>query len=300
MFDKILVSVVIPTYNCAEYIKDTLISTMYGQSYDNTEIIIVDDGSTDNTYNVIFGDDTFKKNLQNIRYYKLEKNMGACYATAYGFERAHGRYICYLGSDDLFFNRYKLMNQVDVMEKTGCDFSYYRDTKILKENPIHTMLFDKECNIIKHDSLKNISCDYSNTKILLHSMFDNILLKMPRITALLFMRRNPVNSSSLMIRRESLKKYGNWNKELRTDCDGDLLLRFLTNGARGYSIPNPIDDWGKPGIVYRVRDGQLSKAPEFYDCIKKNKEHIISKVLNDEHQPLWYKMAVKLYARLFN
>jgi glycosyltransferase involved in cell wall biosynthesis len=300
MFDKILVSVVIPTYNCAEYINETLISTMYGQSYDNTEIIIVDDGSTDDTYKTIFEKDIFKPNLQNIRYYKLEKNMGACYATAYGFERAHGKYICYLGSDDMFFNRYKIMDQVDIMEKTGCDFSYYRDTKILKENPINTMLFDKEYNIVKTDSLKNISYDYSNTKILLHSIFDNILLKMPRIAALLFIHRNPVNSSSLMIRRESLKKYGNWNKELRTDCDGDLLLRFLTSGARGYSIPNPTDDWGKPGILYRVRAGQLSQAPEFYQCIKKVRENIIKTILESKTQPTWYKMVVKLYARLFN
>lgn len=294
MFDKILVSVVIPTYNCAEYINNT-ISSVFNQTYENIEVIVVDDNSTDGTRELIF-----KPDLLRLRYYKLPQNVGACEATAFGFNCAHGKYICYLGSDDEFLNKFKLEYQINIMEKTGCDFSYYRDTKILKENPINTMLFDKEYNIVKSDSLKNISYDYSNTKILIHSMFDNLILKFPRIAALLFMKRNPVNSSSLMIRRTSLRKYGNWNRELRTDCDGDLLLRFLTNGARGYSIPNPTEDWNKPGIIYRVRAGQLSKAPEFYDCIWNNKERIISQILKSECQPLWYKMVVKLYACLFN
>ena len=92
---SLLISVVIPTYNRADYIAKT-IQSVVEQSYSNFELIIVDDGSTDNTEAIVssFTD-------ARISYYK-KANAERAAARNYGVSKASGTYITFLDSDDLF------------------------------------------------------------------------------------------------------------------------------------------------------------------------------------------------------
>ena len=95
----ILFSIIIPTYNREKFIVKT-IQSVISQTYTNFELIIVDDGSTDNT-------EKFVRNVKDnrIKFFKKEnKERGA--ARNYGTNKAKGDYITFLDSDDLLYSKY--------------------------------------------------------------------------------------------------------------------------------------------------------------------------------------------------
>ncbi|WP_167604639.1 glycosyltransferase family 2 protein [Maribellus sediminis] len=105
-----LVSVIIPTYNRANVIAES-INSVLNQTYSNLELIIVDDYSTDNTEEII-------RNMGDRRlvYYKLDKNRGACFARNYGIEKARGELIAFQDSDDIWLPT-KLEKQVSCINE---------------------------------------------------------------------------------------------------------------------------------------------------------------------------------------
>lgn len=114
---KELVSIIMPSYNTAKYISETIDSVL-AQTYQNWELIIVDDCSTDDTDSVIgrFCD-------ERIRYLKNEKNSGAAVSRNRALREAKGRWIAFLDSDDLWVPK-KLEKQIQFMEFNGYAFSY--------------------------------------------------------------------------------------------------------------------------------------------------------------------------------
>ncbi len=116
-----LISIVIPTYNRAGLINRALRS-VFNQSYPNTEIIIVDDASTDDTENVIK-----ETKSPRIIYHKNKVNMGSQAARNIGVRLANGQYINFLDSDDELMPR-KLELQYQVFLKSlpdvGVVYSY--------------------------------------------------------------------------------------------------------------------------------------------------------------------------------
>lgn len=113
-----LVSVVMPTYNCGEFIGKA-IDSVIAQTVRDWEIQIVDDCSTDNTSTVL---QPYLKKYQSIHYYKLPQNGGPALARTEAIRRAAGRYIAFLDSDDIWMPE-KLEKQVAFMEKTKAAFS---------------------------------------------------------------------------------------------------------------------------------------------------------------------------------
>ncbi|MEI8654089.1 glycosyltransferase [Pseudoalteromonas sp. Hal273] len=93
-----LITVYIPTKNRAYMLDRALISLKY-QSYNNLEVIVVDDGSDDNTYEII---KRFDKCFINLIYIRNEVSKGACYCRNIAISRATGTYICGLDDDDEF------------------------------------------------------------------------------------------------------------------------------------------------------------------------------------------------------
>ena len=112
-----LVSIIMPSYNTAPYIKQTIQSVL-AQTYTNWELIIVDDCSTDNTDEIV---DAIKDS--RIRYFKNEKNSGAAISRNKALREAKGQWIAYLDSDDLWMPE-KLEKQIKFMEENGYVFSY--------------------------------------------------------------------------------------------------------------------------------------------------------------------------------
>lgn len=109
-----LVSIIMPTYNCAKFIGRTIESAQ-AQTYKNWEMIIVDDQSQDNTGEIVR---EYIKNDSRIQYHLLEVNSGAAVARTTAMRLAQGAYMAFLDSDDIWFPD-KLEKQIDFME-TNC------------------------------------------------------------------------------------------------------------------------------------------------------------------------------------
>ena len=107
---KDLVSIITPTYNCAKFIGATIESVL-NQTYQNFEMIIVDDASKDNTEEVV---KSFKD--KRIKYIRLSKNSGPAVARNRAMEEAKGKYMAFLDSDDLW-KREKLEKQINFIKK---------------------------------------------------------------------------------------------------------------------------------------------------------------------------------------
>lgn len=90
-----MVSVIIPVYNVEKYIEQC-INSILNQTYKNIEIVIVDDGSTDNSYNII---KKYIKSSDNIRYIKQD-NQGVSEARNKGLNKARGEFILFVDPDD--------------------------------------------------------------------------------------------------------------------------------------------------------------------------------------------------------
>lgn len=112
-----LVSIIMPSYNTAPYIAES-IQSVIDQTYKDWELIIVDDCSTDNTDEVITS-----LHDERIRYFKNERNGGAAVSRNKALRKAKGKWIAFLDSDDLW-NPEKLEKQIAFMKENGYVFSY--------------------------------------------------------------------------------------------------------------------------------------------------------------------------------
>ncbi len=119
-----LVSIIMPSYNTASFI-DESIQSVLSQSYTDWELIVVDDCSTDNT------DDVIKPYLtdERIKYIKNDKNSGAAVSRNRALREARGKWIAFLDSDDLWMPD-KLEKQVRYMEENDYHFSYTNYSEI--------------------------------------------------------------------------------------------------------------------------------------------------------------------------
>lgn len=123
MFDE-LVSIIMPSWNTARFIAES-IQCVIDQTYQNWELLIVDDCSTDNT------DEVVKPFLadRRVKYFQNEKNSGAALTRNKALREAQGEWIAFLDSDDLWVPD-KLEKQVMFMKKHGYILSYHEYEKI--------------------------------------------------------------------------------------------------------------------------------------------------------------------------
>ncbi len=113
-----LVSIIMPTYNCAKFIGRTIESAQ-AQTYENWEMIIVDDQSKDNTKEIV---EEYIKKDSRIHYHLLEANSGAAVARSMAMKLAKGSYMAFLDSDDIWLPN-KLEKQIAFMETNDYAFS---------------------------------------------------------------------------------------------------------------------------------------------------------------------------------
>ena len=114
-----LVSIITPSYNSAKFIKEC-IESVIAQTYTNWEMLIIDDCSRDDSYLLI---KELAKQEWRIKYFLLDKNIGAAGARNVAIRKAKGKYIAFLDSDDLWEPQ-KLEKQISFMETEDIAFSF--------------------------------------------------------------------------------------------------------------------------------------------------------------------------------
>lgn len=125
------VSIITPVYNCEKYLTRT-IESVQKQTYENWEMILIDDCSTDTSKEIIRKFEIFD---ERIKYIKNQQNSGAALSRNKGIEVARGDFIAFLDSDDVW-DPYKLEKQLNFMIKNKYDFSSTAYNKINENNEI--------------------------------------------------------------------------------------------------------------------------------------------------------------------
>ncbi|EHQ9269567.1 glycosyltransferase family 2 protein [Vibrio parahaemolyticus] len=128
---SLLVSVIMPTYNSAGTVVESIQSVL-SQTYKNWELIIVDDRSTDNTWQVI---QTYADKYDNIRIYQNKENLGAGASRNFAIKKARGRFIAFLDSDDLWTED-KLAEQIPFMLKNNYPLTYTHYSRFNSEEEL--------------------------------------------------------------------------------------------------------------------------------------------------------------------
>lgn len=117
--DRDLVSIITPSYNSSKFIAKTIESVL-AQTYENWEMIIIDDCSHDSTNEII---EEYIKKDSRVKLIKLERNSGPAVARNRAIEEANGRYIAFLDADDLWLPQ-KLEKQIKFMSDNDLVFTY--------------------------------------------------------------------------------------------------------------------------------------------------------------------------------
>lgn len=194
------VSVVIPTYNRADKVRKGVESVL-AQSFTDLEVIVVDDGSSDETGQTLkhaFGD--------RIRYY-FQPNQGVSVARNKGIEEARGEWIAFLDSDDLW-EKDKLELQLNALERFGpqCG-ACYTDVRFFNHSETRTMFQLAEENY-RHEGAMGVNTDVLR------------LLVRPGGAGMV------VCLSSFLARRNVLRKTGGFDPILLYSQDSEFMFRL--------------------------------------------------------------------------
>ena len=229
------VSVVMPAYNCERYVA-IAIESVLSQTPSPMEIIVVDDGSTDNTANIV-------RSYPHVTYLRQD-NQGPSKARNTGVQRAKGEFVAFLDADD-FWLPDKLSRQIRALSscpEAGFSFATYWNFRDLgdqwvSENPSYPQPLRDWLNHQAVDSESSFGDVY---ELLLHI--------------------NPVPTSSVMVRTDAFGRVGFFNESMRNAEDYECWLR-LAKCFPALVLKRPVSR-------YRVVDTGLSgprlARTEFY------------------------------------
>jgi glycosyltransferase involved in cell wall biosynthesis len=224
MNESPLVSIIIPAYNCAKYIPETL-SSLFEQDYPNTEIIVVNDGSKDNTLELL---QTYGDRIVLIN----QVNTGAPGARNAGIRVAHGEFISFCDSDDLWA-RQKVRAQVAYLNSHSNVGMVYCKWCVWEPDSDGKFIIPP----FFYDGKDSQEIDPLNSGWIYHKLLlDCICL-----------------TSSVMFRREIMAKIGFFSSELWNGDDYDYWLRT----SRITEIHKLIS----PLVLYRILPQSVARTP---------------------------------------
>ncbi len=225
-----LVSILIPAYNVQAYIADTLRSAL-AQSWPRTEIIVVDDGSTDGTSDILAS--LASTALRVVR----QENQGAAVARNLALSLAQGDFIQWLDADDLL-SRDKITSQVRVLREIGdpralasCGWAHFRcrpQGARLQPGPLWTDLAPVEWMLRKWET------------------------------------NSHMQTATWLVSRELTDRAGPWHTTMSNDDDGEYFARIVLNSSRVAFVPDA-------RVYYRVTPGNrlsdIGRSPAKVDSL---------------------------------
>jgi glycosyltransferase involved in cell wall biosynthesis len=285
------VSVLIPTYNRAALLCKAIDSVL-AQTYKQFEIVIVDDGSTDETRAVLR---RFKGHVT----YAYTEHAGPAHARNIGFARAKGEYVCLLDSDDLYYP-HKLALQVDHLDRFAdtvmvyTDFSAFDDAGYKDEFHLRTYHWS---------AYRDLGCSYGELFEEKRGLADNpIVIAASRENRAAhwlerfeyrghifdtYLQKMVVFTNSMMFRRELLTTVGGQDSYFGHFHDLEFALRICKLGKVGF-IDNPTY-WLRyhPGQVSLIKrsDGRLNAVKLQRDLLRVARRHALrNSTYFDQHR----------------
>lgn len=221
------VSIIMAIYNC-ESTLDEAIQSIINQTYQNWELILCDDGSKDNTYNMAL---MYSEQFSNIRVYRNDQNMGLNYSLNKCLQYAKGEYIARMDGDDI--------SLPDRIEKEVAFLDQNLEYAIVSS----PMQYFDENGVFRTGKGKGE----------------------PNIEN--FAKGTPFCHAPCMVRREAYEAVNGYSESpqrLRVE-DWDLWIKMYTKGYRGYVLDTPLymmrDDrnaYSRRKFKYRVNEARIS------------------------------------------
>jgi glycosyltransferase involved in cell wall biosynthesis len=238
-----------PTYNRADLLHRT-IDSILSQDFDDFELLIVDDGSTDNTAEVI-------KEIQNqdsrLRYLPLPENRGIGFARDAGLQHVSGKYIALADSDDLWLPG-KLRIQVDVLEK----------------NPEIEILFSDFWNIdhVRGTEASGLAETQAGMKHLLARQLDDDVWLIESGVETGILRANFIAAPTMVLRAAVFEKVGSFDTRLNTPADHEFGWRAAALGATYAYIDRVLIERYryKTSVTARVLDASMQMLEALEIC----------------------------------
>lgn len=236
-----LVSIIIPVYNKASFVRETLESAL-GQTYQHTEIVVVDDGSTDGSFQIL--KEYFAKYPDKIQLIDQE-NQGVSVATNIGIAAAKGEYIQFLDADDILSPN-KIANQI----------------KLLEGHP-ESILASCEWRMFQDDPKKSYSIPYG-----VFREFDSGLDLLLRF----WNEQEMHQPASYLTHRSLIEKSGPWNEKLRINQDGEFFARVLLKAGQVLFEPEGKVYYRTPGennVSQQKSEKALASLLESLSCYER-------------------------------
>lgn len=193
------VSIVIPVYNGVNFMREAIDSAL-NQTYQNIEVIVINDGSSDDT------DKIAKSYGDRIRYF-FKENGGVATALNLGIEKMEGEYFSWLSHDDIYSPK-KIEQQIKIIKLNNdqdlivaCSFLFFKDDhKVIGSSPAFLSKFE-----------------------------------MDKIHPLYFLFNGYIHGCALLINKSHFKRVGIFNEKLPSTQDFDLWFRLLRNAKIKFS-----------------------------------------------------------------
>ncbi|MBU2541257.1 MAG: glycosyltransferase family 2 protein [Candidatus Omnitrophica bacterium] len=217
------VSVIIPIYNRAQYLPDA-VNSVLNQSYKDFEIIIVDDGSTDNTREV--AERFIRQHPSVIRYFS-QANKGPSAARNKGITEARGQYVAFLDADDEWLPEF-LQKTTEAMVANACQWVYTN---------AYRLELDASEATIKKDFFKAPVAIGANENLYSAVLREDVI----------------GGPSKVVIMKECFKKVGGFHKDFRIREDWEMWIRLAKHGFKICKVEEPL-------YIYKVRKNSTTKS----------------------------------------
>lgn len=224
-----LISIIIPIYNTEKFLPDCIKSVL-NQSFTDFELILVDDGSTDNCSNIC---NAYSEDEPRIIVIHNKLNEGSSEARNAGISRATGHYLMFLDSDDFWDDKEAL-----------CRISEY----IIK-NPDQDVIMFQAKKYFESDNRIEEDKTHDNIKI-------NMLTKHETIKYLITSQTYSMSACTKILKRDLILEYRIYFEKGLLGEDLDWFLRLITNVSNLYAIEENF-------YVYRMRPGSKTKSISF-------------------------------------
>jgi len=272
LIDNILISVVLPVYNADKYLESAIDSVLI-QTHDNFELIIINDGSSDDSLLIL---EEYAKKDKRIKLINRE-NKGLVYTLNEAIKMASGKYIARMDADDICLkDRFK--KQIKLMENENLDICGSHYLLIVENGTINGL------NLVPRDD-----------KMCFISLSSKV----------------PFAHPSVMIRKEFLLKnnleYGQSKYKIAEDFD--LWMRMYDNNAKFGNVDDVLFKYRVlDNSLSKVNSDSLAKDTRnmLNEFFNKNKNELIEKLenlpqqLNDEEKSLVVRVVFKLFVKTFN
>lgn len=238
-----LVSILMPVYNAEKWINESIQSVL-NQTYSNWELIIVDDGSVDNSFEIA---KIYKEKDTRVIIYKQD-NFGACAARNKAFELSKGDYIQYLDADDLLSE-----NKIEKQIQTVQAFDYKDAIVTCTWEKFHKKIVDTSSPI------RFIDKSYKEP---INWLVDS------------WARGEHGVVMMWLIPRHLIEKAGKWNEELKVNQDGEFFCRVLIETSQILYVESA-------RVYYRVDNPDSVSQLKISE--DKAQSHLNSFILYEQH-----------------